>query len=602
MNNLSNSMDAYNRHLDSIGTEISYSATSENGIKKSVSTRNNIGSTQNNQSGGFLNFLFGDEDASLKQKGSILTEMIIQSIENKEYAYADVLMNKPFIPDLSIVNKQGQNLIHVLINSKDRLKNAKESLIQMIANKANKDALNKQDINGKTPFFDAVKNGLHDLAEHMENHGAERAFQGQDFSIETDKNPEESGIYESMGNREPVPFSERSIFSKPRFAPTNVVNNDSIARIVRAFKTKSDDGSESIRDITRTVQDQYPDNFVRSLKTRFPSQSFTNTNASPVTYQPSVTKQPFNPLQRSPPKDADPITDIDSDAFINLLVKKIADEHDEKIDLSPTSEMPPSKVLIDDSDMFVQDLAEKLAGRQTKVSPSKDNSLHPNDHDILMRGDEDEDGIMAGGARKKKSSANHKAITTKTSVKPKNNPKKVVGTRKMMGFSEFDGESDMFGGMSENEMRNISRAATNQKNQFHEETVEKILSHLSDKDRMIAKAVKAIIYDEIKQSKKELSGLDKAAEMLKMVTKKKVDEVLKQKDLINKIVSYLKDKSASTSSNDSEPKKTNLKRNQKNIDFESSVELTSDYTTSDSSIQMRGGGKNKNRESELFDF
>jgi oligoribonuclease NrnB/cAMP/cGMP phosphodiesterase (DHH superfamily) len=223
--------------------------------------------------------------------------------------------------------------------------------------------------------------------------------------------------------------------------------------------------------------------------------------------------------------------------------------------------------------------------------------------------------MRGGAAHKNKASAvNRKRIAHRIS----NKTTKVTGTRKMIGFSEVANDYDLFGGMSENEMKNISRAATNQKNQFHEETIEKILSHLSNKDKMTAKAIKAIIYDEIKHSKTELSGLDKASEMLKMITKKKVDEILTQKALINKIVSYLsqknteKEKIAMASSNSSKhttktktKTKTKTGKN-KDKNFESSVEVTS--SDKKSSDVMTGGerlhnsAKKSKKKSELFYF
>jgi hypothetical protein len=145
-------------------------------------------------------------------------------------------------------------------------------------------------------------------------------------------------------------------------------------------------------------------------------------------------------------------------------------------------------------------------------------------------------------------------------------------------------------------MRKISRAVQNQKNKLHEETVEKILAHLPKKDKTLAKAVKAVIYNEVKEKHKELSGLDKAAEMLRLVTKAKIDEILtKQKNEIQKVIDYLehkqkddkKDKETNKDKKDKKDKKDDKKDDKKikrqQLDYESSVDDSSSYDSSDSS-------------------
>jgi len=170
----------------------------------------------------------------------------------------------------------------------------------------------------------------------------------------------------------------------------------------------------------------------------------------------------------------------------------------------------------------------------------------------------------------------------------------------MIGFSEVDVDvgvdvdndafddhiSDMSGGMSEDDLHKISRVTINQKNKFHEEAIEKILELLPTKDQMTARAVKAIIYDEIKQTKQNLSGLDRAAELLKAVTKKKVEEVLKQKDQIKKIIEHIEAKNKERDSNpkgkDNTSKEKGRKDRRKDADDESSVSESSYYDSSDS--------------------
>lgn len=103
------------------------------------------------------------------------------------------------------------------------------------------------------------------------------------------------------------------------------------------------------------------------------------------------------------------------------------------------------------------------------------------------------------------------------------------------------------------DLRKISRSVNKQKNNFHETAVEKIYELLpkDKKDMLTAKAVKSLIYSEIKEKNKELTGLDRASELLKAVTKDKIKEVLKNDDEIKKIIEYLSNKPSRNNTSDS---------------------------------------------------
>jgi len=115
----------------------------------------------------------------------------------------------------------------------------------------------------------------------------------------------------------------------------------------------------------------------------------------------------------------------------------------------------------------------------------------------------------------------------------------------------------------------------------------------------LAQAIKAIIYKEIKEKYKEMSGLDRAAEMMRIITKAKVDEILKNKDDIQKIIDYLEQKQKNRQSSDKKDEKKDEKKDVKKDekkdekkdvkkikrpqpDFESSISETSNYDSSDS--------------------
>ena len=479
----SNYVDIYNRDLSSIGTEISYSDSNVKNDQIQYGGRYNWLKD-------LANFIVGD--SNLEAEGKIRTQNIIKAIDIKNFQLADDLMKTAFIPNVWAVNSQGQNLFHILADSKNQLKYANNILIQMINHKVYNKALNVKDNNGEVPFNIAFNNRDFALCTLMEQNGASRPSNIMTDSAQSDS---EQIIGEHNNSSSILPsIPKQSIFTlqSPSYQSGGI--ND----IVRGFKTNGYT-TDSI-SIQRTVE---------------PTQ------------------------QQQQQQLSDPLagiihTDIDTDAFINEVTKKLKYQE------------------------------------QSQPKPQEEPHIQS----------------LLGGAKKTNK-------TKKSSIKTGN---KVIGTRKMVGFSEINQESEMFGGNSD-ELKYIARAATNQKNQFHEEAVEKILTHLTNKDVMTAKAIKAIIYDEIKKSKTELSGLDRAAELLKSITKKKVDEVSKQTDLIKKIVDYLTQKNEDRTNNvksdsdkikkEKKVKSTKIKGDQSlnrynKYNFESSEQLSSDYDSSTS--------------------
>jgi hypothetical protein len=193
-----------------------------------------------------------------------------------------------------------------------------------------------------------------------------------------------------------------------------------------------------------------------------------------------------------------------------------------------------------DSDMFVQHIAKKIMGEQEQMDSNN----------------------IVGGAR------------TREKVQGDKKNKKVTGKRVMKTFSELSDQMELFGGSDEDVLKNISRAQVNQKDKLHELAEEKILNLLPKKDKILAKAVKSIIYNEIKEKKPQLNGLDRADELNKMITQKKVDEVLAQKDLIKERVDQIEKRAKERD------EKFNNKK-EKGIKFESSVSDSSDSDSDD---------------------
>ncbi|VBB18344.1 GATA zinc finger domain-containing protein 4-like [Yasminevirus sp. GU-2018] len=640
MNNLSNSMGEYNKNIDSIGTEISYSSSEApalTGGAKSKGSFSSSGARQNqnitiqSQNGGkFLNFLFGGETSSEKSQtltSTEMTELVMRAIESGRYQAADFLLEQRFIPDMEYVNAKKENLINALVKARTNMQNADKALAQLIP-KA-KDALNVPDANGMTAFFNAVSRGFGDVAQFMEKYGAKRIAPSSDQRIvseyDVSDKDTESAIYESQNGRPvaievvkaPAGSQKPSIFAKPEGSPASrmtqqvsipdLSGDDTIAGIVKAFKTRStaseSDGSQIVRtdaeveprpartphaqqvnlnEQIRIMKElmaktgQKADESIRKITTRsqppvgFVSQPQGDTIGESIVQQPIAVKNPT----------ADIDSNADSEVFVEALAEKL-------VGRSPTSSFPQNAQMQQVAP--INPVNPVSFDQQMPVS-----NLAPINADMLaqqMQSANYASGQLVGGARGKATKTGSKTGST-----TKKTTSKVVGKRQMVGFSELSDNYDMFGGMSDNEMRRISRASTNQKNKFHEEAVEKILAHLSKKDPMTAKAVKAIIYDEVKQANKEASGLDRAALLLKAITKEKVDKVLQQKDMIKKIVDYLEQKNAEKESSKDSDKKPASKKVMKRAepDFESSIEETSDYDSSNyssTSVEQTGGSK-----------
>ena len=128
---------------------------------------------------------------------------------------------------------------------------------------------------------------------------------------------------------------------------------------------------------------------------------------------------------------------------------------------------------------------------------------------------------------------------------------KITGHRKMATYSEIE-YGNMLGESSSNAANTTSELTHNFRNQtdkFHEETIAKIMEVLGSKaDIILARALKALLYNEVKTSRQELNGLDRAVEMLHRVTDEKIKQLMRDKsDLLNDIMNHLKSKNTTES-------------------------------------------------------
>lgn len=671
MYNQFDSMNEYNNDvdIDSIGSEAPYDDTmdeSTNIDNKNITIRSQNG-------GRFLDFIFGkseDENSGeIKLSNTETTALIMKAIETGRYEAADFLLEQKFVPDLTYVNQKKDNLLHELVKARDKLRHSNQALQQLIEsaahNSKNKEALNTPDVNGMTPFYIAIKKGYNDVARYMSEFGAKRITPTPDQDIVTEKSDDDneeqnyhenqSNIYETNTGRSipidvatltqsmhttqttplqssqtsPTIFSKSSHYSKPNmveFSAPMSSSKEQIADIVRAFGSRSaaesdmpsirPSHSESEREnmkekleheidekmmrlhslINATIPSSSTStSYVPSISTKFssiPSMSHVSSKSMPGVFGESPISSTQSMSNMHQMSNIQPMSNMQHMSNTQPMsnVQHMSSMHSK----SSHVKNPLEGIMSDQpSEEFVELLTNKLAG------------IEPNSTTYTQH--------LEGGAKKRQ---------TKHIKKTKKNNEKlerVTKTRDMVRFSElneYDEYDDMMGGMSDNEMKNIARATSNQKEKLHEEAVNKILSHLPTKDILLARAIKGIIYKEVKDTHKEMTGLDKAAEMLKLITKSKVDEVLKQKDEIKKRVAYFEEKNKEKNKTSNKSKMNRSNKNNKNnkisrtmpdLDFESSVTDTSDYESSgDSSSSMStpemASKKGKKKTKHMYDY
>lgn len=638
-----------NKILDSIGTEVSYSAVSDmseskNFLKKTIA-KPILQNMPDFQSGGFMNFLFGPNEPGINDNASSTRSSrnmrnipgpgelmeALKNAWNDNYARFNQIANETPTEniDINYTNVDKENILHVLVDGiadlenkiqgEERSRHSDYITLQNMKNMLgglidrNRDALNAPDKDGSTPFLRAVQKAKHtpamsQIVGYMKKMGANitGVHRGKPYTIYTDYDDTSqhlpSGIFSTF-KKIPIQIVPSDNNQKPIFTPQQSVGSVASTldtdRFVKNWGARPSNYTETVQNLRTEAQ-----NTMKRVKSAATDMSDYNVHSN-LDFNPNPNfKIRSEQLLKEATEEAE-LIQKEADSKIKQIredteskkrdvlnryhrmseeaeKQRSAFENKGRGYMEDLRERIPSSITptlsnasVDDS-AVVHALVTKIVGEQQQQQLS--NAAAPSD------------GSFKGGR------GNNKRKTTKT-------VSKAMGTRKMIAFSELSEGNDMFGGDSDmnrtdnrndNAMKNISRAAANQKDKLHTEAVEKILSHLTKKDDVLAKAVKALIYDEIKQAKPELSGLDKAAEMMKAISKKKVDEMLKKTDLIELVSKKIKEhnernKSKGDVDSDAVAKITKKVANKESgkskydDEFESSVSITSDYESSSDS-------------------
>jgi len=197
------------------------------------------------------------------------------------------------------------------------------------------------------------------------------------------------------------------------------------------------------------------------------------------------------------------------------------------------------------ADILTDILTKKLVRNNTNNAITSDDS-EPDTKEIqnllIM--------LQKGGA--KKPTNNKKKVKTNSKSKKQ---KVIKNKRVVKNKIEL---SEQCKKKSKDISKEISRATIDQKTKFLDEALAKIIVHVPSKDVVTAKAVRALLNTELKETKKELTSLDRASELLKIITESKINDILKKKADIQKIVDYINYKNTQPKKN---TKKTSISSN-----------------------------------------
>jgi len=243
----------------------------------------------------------------------------------------------------------------------------------------------------------------------------------------------------------------------------------------------------------------------------------------------------FMKITEQPNAREEKLSEEKVDDRLNALVSAIAGNKDDKLD----------KTAMTDSTLsFVRDDLSSVHNKSpTKTIESQDRA-NTDTEQILEQ-------IMSGFQ------------TQNTSKQPSTTFAQFGGKgaqkRKMVTYSEVSlgggitSDSENFGSISSSEfggLQQLARAINNKADEYHSSSVNRI-KEILELDEDEAKAVKAIIYNKIKEEQPGLSYLDRASELLKMSSDEKFLKKVKKTE-ISKMIKLIQDARARKAESDSE--------------------------------------------------
>ena len=252
----------------------------------SIGTEDFTTNNANQNGGNIINDMFH----SSNNKYANITQLIIDACTKCNINVVDYLLSSKFIPDLSITNKNGDNLLHCLIKS--HTKESKLSLpaaIAIIKSGYAKSALNKQNLQGNTPLHLAAKYRMDYLVELMLNNGANKSVKNnKGFEVMSDTDMQSDTLKISqviISETDYLPTKTTAddlmvTMKKPMKKPTK---NSDLESILRAFKGETTDLDTDIGFMTQEMPDTKQLGQIRDLL-----QQTSKPSKSSMTSMPSI--------------------------------------------------------------------------------------------------------------------------------------------------------------------------------------------------------------------------------------------------------------------------------------------------------------------------
>lgn len=434
-----------------------------------------------NQSGGFLNNIFGQNN----NKYENLTDLINGSINECNINVTDFLLGRRFVPDLSRTDHNGNNLLHNLIMAHTkRSQLAYKALTFIISSDISglKSALNTQNKQGDTPLHCAIRAELDTIVSLMMMKGAKKIKNNDGFEPETE-----------MERSETLTVITVSGSDKDLRGLLGLDDEESVLERTD-LDTFSMTDSRRNRDIPK-MQTILEDTKLSPEMADKKEESIFSTQDTDYKSKPNKTPE------------------------LGLMTEEDGNERNNVLDLLKEFERYTKNTNSMGNKRVMGKTPEQLIDSQG-VGTEEFN-------DYLSK-----KGTMTGGTRHKKMITGHRVMRKNTDSEY---------------YDQFGGESEKLDNEPDIDdvgsdsiqlydinvdLNRLARDAVNQKGKLHEEALEKIMKHLKKKDKseINAKTIKALIYGNIKKEMEELGGLDRAMEMVKRITEKEVQKLLKSKE------------------------------------------------------------------------
>ena len=235
-------MSDYNGFFDSINTDSLSSDSIYSKKKKNVSLK-----------GGSSNY-----------SQPTVTNLIMKAINNKQYDYANYLLEEDFVPE-NMVQSGGNNILHTVLENADKLKNTNVFVNNVIKNNKLKE-LDIKNNKGHTPTSIATSKGLNMFVNMLIGGGAQRNT--DDFDIVTEMDTSRPNIFGKDDDTVDVPTS---VVNKFGSEITSLRNAESSVPY-----GKSNDGMNTDQFVNKLVKNMKDD------KTQIGGKNIKFSSVSPV--------------------------------------------------------------------------------------------------------------------------------------------------------------------------------------------------------------------------------------------------------------------------------------------------------------------------------